>query len=79
MEIKTLYRYEREKDKISISPEKPDNDYTTLYRMVADEGMLLTQDGIKLCSVIDVESTEKWYEVPKSTETDELIEEENLD
>ena len=63
MKIKELYRYEREAGKITVSTEKPDCDYTIKFRLIADEGMLLTIDGENFTSCIDVESPDCWYEV----------------
>ena len=31
MQIVTLYRYEREPEKITVSPEKPDAEYAYIY------------------------------------------------
>ena len=40
MTIKTLYKYEREGGKITVSPIMPeDKPYTEMYRLIADEGM----------------------------------------
>ena len=63
MEIKKLYRYEREDNKITISPDKPECEYTELYRIIADEDKLVTLDGETKYSVIDSEINEGWYEV----------------
>lgn len=87
MQTITLYRYEREGGGVTVSPVKPDADCTELYRLVADEGKLLTQDGENLYPCADVESIDGWYEVDEPdaeavdpaelnrtyTETDELI------
>ena len=75
MEIKKLYRYEREDNKITISPDKPDCEYTELYRIIADEDKLVTLNGETKYSVIDSEINEGWYEVdaPKR-DIDELEE-----
>lgn len=70
MEIINLYRYKRGNDRYTISPVKPDSEYTELYRLVADEGMLITKDGDNLYPAIDVDSVDGWYEV--SEELSEL-------
>lgn len=67
-----LYRYIREDGGITVSPNKPETEYTELVRIIADEGKKITQDGEKLYSVIDQETAEGWYEV----DTPEVIEEE---
>lgn len=63
MQAITLYKYEREGGGTTVSPVKPDVEYTELYRLIADEGKALTQDGEKLFPCVDVESVEGWYEV----------------
>lgn len=90
MEIRTLYRYERESGKTTVSPNKPEGDYTEIFRLIADEGMILT-DGEIQTPCIDVDSTEGWVEIERDgvqysdaidpvgtgriyTETDNLIE-----
>ncbi len=58
-----LYRFNREGGGITISTEKPKTDeYTTLHRLVADEGMLLT-DGEKQVYCVDTENTVDWSEI----------------
>ena len=63
MEIRKLYRYEREKGKITVSPIKPECEYTELYRVIADEGKVVTLDGEETFDVIDTEVKDGWYEV----------------
>ena len=63
MIVKELYCYEREAGKITVSPEKPDCDYTHKFRLIAEEGEELTKDGENFTTCIDVDSTEGWYEV----------------
>ena len=61
MQIVNLYRYEREPEKITTSPIKPDDgiDYTIIYRLIADEGMAITDDSLIVESV-DTDSSEGW-------------------
>lgn len=68
MEIKTLYRFTRPDGGITVSPEKPDSEYTEMFRLIADEGKLLTQDGENMTSCVDTDSTEGWYEVEEQVE-----------
>ena len=77
MQIKELYRYKREDGGINVSPIKPEGDYTTLYRLIADEGKALAKDGENLCAVIDTDSTDGWYEVDAVEEeaVEETVEE----
>ena len=62
MEVITLYRYEREPNKITVSTEKPNVEYTEMYRLIADEGKILTNGEIETYC-IDVHSTEGWTEI----------------
>ena len=67
MQIINLYRYEREVGKITVSTEKPEGKpYTEKYRLIADEGMILTNGEIQ-ATCIDVESTDGWSEIVDST------------
>lgn len=62
MQIKTLYRYEREKNCITISTEKPlDVEYTETYRLIADEGKILFKGDIET-PCIDTEIVDGWEE-----------------
>lgn len=72
MRIINLYRYERENGGITVSPNKPNGEYTEMFRLVADKGKLLT-DGVNRCLCADVESPEGWAEIdePEKEETEE--------
>ena len=73
MEIRTLYRYEREDGKITVSPEKPNTSYEEKYRVIADEGKLVTMNGIDTYSVIDTNLQYGWYEVNAPEREEEEI------
>lgn len=73
MKIITLYKYEREPNKYSVSPNKPDKEYTTLFRLVADEDKVLTLDGTTIYKVLDVDSTEGWYEIEAPQEDEDVL------
>lgn len=62
MQIITLYKYERESGGITVSPIEPKCEYTTLFRLVADEGMILT-NGDMITSCIDTDAVEGWNEI----------------
>lgn len=62
MQIITLYRYTRPDGGISVSPIKPNVEYTEMVRLVADEGKALT-DGTNTTMCIDVSSAEGWTEI----------------
>lgn len=72
----TLYKYNRPDGGINISPIKPDTEHTTLHRLIADEGKILT-DGETLTSVIDTYTPEVWTEIdaPEPEETEDQTEE----
>ena len=67
MIIKTLYRYQRDDGGTTVSPSKPDCEYTELLRLIADEGKALT-NGSVTTSCIDVESAEGWTEIDEPEE-----------
>ena len=71
MQIIPLYRYERENGGVTVSPNKPNAEYTEMCRLVADEGKALTNDGVNTTTCADVESTEGWYEID-APEEDEI-------
>lgn len=62
MEKITLYRYNRSGGGVTVSTEKPETEYTELLRLVADEGMALT-DGNTVTTCIDTEDVTVWEEV----------------
>ena len=62
MQILTLYRFERENGGVSVSTEKTEGAYTETKRLVADDGMVLT-DGNTYTPCIDTEDTGTWTEV----------------
>ena len=70
MVINTLYRYIREDGGTTVSTKKPDVEYTEIFRIIADEGKAVTQNGTDLYPVIDVDSTDGWYEVDAPEETE---------
>ena len=71
MQIINLYRYERDGGGITVSPEKPDKPHTIKYRIIADEGKILT-NGETMTPCVDVDSTEGWDEIDAP---EEIIEE----
>ena len=66
MEKKILYRVNRSDGGVSITPDKPtDRTYTETYRLIADEGMILT-DGTNTFPCIDTNEPSKYTEVSES-------------
>jgi hypothetical protein len=57
----TLYRYNRPEGGVTVSPVKPDGEYTLLHRLIADEGCVLT-DGVNHVECVDTENPEVWDE-----------------
>ena len=58
----TLYKYTREDGGVTVSPIKPDTEYTEMFRLVADEGKVLVNGDITT-TCTDVVSTEGWEEI----------------
>lgn len=64
MQIITLYKRERCNGVVTVSTKKPRfGDAVEMYRLIADEGKALTQDGVNVAPCVDVESVDGWYEV----------------
>lgn len=77
MQIIPLYKYEREEGGITVSPMKPDGTYTEMFRIVAEEGMVLVNGDI-VTSCTDVESLDGWGEVVGGEDGDEEVSGEEL-
>ncbi len=71
MTEKTLYRYTREDGGVTVSPKMPDVEYTTLTRIIADKGKLLTKDGENTYKCVDIDNVAEWYEVDSEEEATE--------
>lgn len=63
MQIVKLYRIQREHGGITITPNKPNEYESELFRIVADEGMELVKGDVRV-SCIDTESLDGWIEEP---------------
>ena len=66
----TLYRYARHDGGTTNSPVKPDCDYTVRYRLVADEGKILT-NGTDTTYCADVDSVDGWIEIDMEPELEQ--------
>jgi hypothetical protein len=68
MITKTLYRYDNGEG-IVYSLALPENqtEYTERYRLIADEGKVLTKDDENFYTVIDIDKADslQWYEIDK--------------
>ena len=63
MQVKTLYRYERKPNCVTISTEKPlDAEYTETYRLIADERKILVKDDIMI-DCVDTDDVTGWSEI----------------
>jgi hypothetical protein len=56
----TLYRYEQD-GRTVVSLDKPSGSFTEKYRLVADEGKVIT-NGLVTATVIDTDSPNEWSE-----------------
>lgn len=68
MEIKELYRYEREPGKVTVSTEKPEVEHAVMHRVIASDGYLVTQNGVDQYACIDTTDNQNWYEVEEPKE-----------
>jgi hypothetical protein len=75
MQIINLYKYIRKDGGTTVSPIKPDCEYTEMFRLVADEGKILVKDDI-CTSCIDTDSIEGWEEIDAPEEPEEIFDEE---
>lgn len=71
MQKLTIYRYLRPDGGASISLNKPDTEYTETYRLIADEGSILT-NGVLETSCVDTDNPEAWEESDEITDTEAL-------
>lgn len=76
MQTINLYRYVRADGGVTVSPVKPDGEYTEMVRLVADDGKMLTNDGEHLTGCVDVITADGWYEVDALIEANTPKEEE---
>ena len=63
MQIINLYKYSRKNGGTTVSPIKPDCEYTEMVRLIADDNMALTQDGENFTPCVDAYTADGWYEV----------------
>lgn len=66
-----LYRYTRTDGGMTNSPVKPDCDYTVRYRLIADDGKILT-NGTDTTYCADVDSVDGWAEIDTKPELEHL-------
>ncbi len=63
MQTKTVYKFKRADGGTSVSPCKPETEYTERVRIIADEGKAVTKDGVNLFFVIDDDSADGYFEI----------------
>ena len=73
MQTITLYRYTRSDGGVTVSPEQPDEGtaYELRYRLIADEGLSLT-NGEVFTQCTDTATPDAWQEVVGGDDTEEL-------
>lgn len=69
----TLYCYARPSGGMSVSPVKLTGNYTERYRLIADEGHVLT-DGVNYTSCTDTDNPDLWTEVIGVENPEEMTE-----
>lgn len=62
MKTISLYRYTRPDGGVTVSPVKPDTEYTELFRLVAEDGMALS-NGTDTAGCVDTDDPAAWSEV----------------
>ena len=62
MQTIILYKYKRRGGGITVSPTKPSAKHTEMYRLVADEGKILT-DGETVTTCVDTNDVDAWVEI----------------
>ena len=61
MQTITLYKYKRRGGGITVSPTKPSAKHTEMYRLLADDGKILT-DGETMTVCVDTNDVDVWTE-----------------
>ena len=72
MQTIKLYKYNRADGGVTVSPIKPDTEYTEMYRLVADEGKVLV-NGEVTATCTDVTSDEGWSEIDEPIENTDTL------
>ena len=72
MKIIPIYRYTRPDGGVSVSPNKPDCEYTEMFRIIADEGCTLRKGDLE-ATCVDTDNVEEWEELLPAEKALELI------
>lgn len=62
MKVIPLYKFIRPDGGVTVSPIKPEGEYSEMLRLVADEGMILKNGEVET-TCTDVLSTDNWEEI----------------
>lgn len=62
MKIIPLYKYIRPDGGVSVSPNKPDCEYTEMFRIIADEGCTLRKGDLE-ADCVDTDNMDGWEEL----------------
>ena len=71
MQTVPLYRHTRHDGGVTNSTAKPDGAYTVRYRLIADDGMVLT-NGTDIAFCVDVDRPDGWTDIADTCEQDEI-------
>ena len=71
MQIISLYKYIRPDGGTTVSTQDPGTLYKSLYRLVADEGKILTNGKIKT-KCVDTENSLYWQEIDYQEEENDF-------
>lgn len=62
MKVIPLYKFIRLDGGVTVSPIKPEGEYSEMFRLVADEGMILKNGDVET-TCTDVLSADGWEEI----------------
>jgi hypothetical protein len=72
MKVIPLYKFIRPDGGVTVSPIKPEGEYSEMFRLVADEGMILKNGDVET-TCTDVLSADGWEEVEAPKEDAEKV------
>jgi hypothetical protein len=72
MKVIPLYKFIRPDGGVTVSPIKPEGEYSEMFRLVADEGMILKNGEVET-TCTDVLSADGWEEVEAPEDDTEKV------
>jgi hypothetical protein len=66
-----IYKFKRQDGGLTVSPNKPEGEYTEGVRIIADPGKAITKDGVNFYPAKDEDSLDGWYEVDAPEEEED--------